>query len=444
MPYFNDPNLEDDQDKQKQQQQQQQQGFAVSGAAPSPGGGGQGVASGSQALKTGSGFQNLDKYITANQGNQLGQNLLGKVSGEVNDASQNMAKASDQFKNQVNSANNLPTGDQITSVLNNAGTPNANASDADQYKTWLNQTYQGPKSLADNSDTWNQYWGKANQANASAQALGSEPGRFTLLDQYFGRPAYDFGEKSLDNLLVQNSGLGSQTQALQNQANALQGQGATQAKALQGVASARQGEVTHSADAARSALGIDANGQVITGDGAGALGQDYASNDAATAAVNAKRTQDYQDTMNTLATGTAPGPVSGFLQTAPGISNALATQLGLSNGQNLADLNINDYLTQGAALNESQALTPDQRARLVALSQLAGLTPDPSLAQAPTDANPNAYGFDLSRFQTDAAARQAALKQQQLLTATLPIYDAVNRTLNVLPPVIGPSRRGGA
>ncbi len=406
MPYFVDQDQDRDQDP--------QQGVTISGASPTTENTGEsgGTPVQAKSLSTGSGFQNLDKYLKTNQSQQFGQNVLGKVGNEVSNASQQMSQANDNFKNQVTAANSIPDQYQVNNAIQGASaSPRSNSgqvttqparsapmqldmnpTNPKEFQNWMNQSYQGPKSLAEDTDSWNQYWSGANKADAQAKQLGSEAGRFSLLDQYFGKPSYNFGEKSLDNLLVQQSGLGRQTRDLQNQATQLKGQGVDDAKKLQDFASQRAGQVEQSRNTTRSAIGLDANGQVIRGDGAGAIGQSYQEAESDLAGKNAARKAQVD-------------------QLGQGLKNGSLTQeelglLGLSSGQNIYDLDLTKYLTPGSELNLNQTLSPEQRAKITALSQLAGIN-DTFASGTPQNSNP-AYEFQKDMFQNEVSSRQSA------------------------------------
>lgn len=392
MPFIYDPNLD-----QEHQQQQAAQGVQLSGAAPVANASGSPSANQSQSkdVNSGSGFQNLDKYLSTNQSQAFGNQVLGKVGNQVQNASTQMNQAADQFANQVKSANNIPTQADINKAIANPAQANAG-----QFQEWKNQTYKGPTSLSDPSaqDTWNKYWSGAKQAQTSANLLGNEAGRFTLFDQYFGKPSYGFGQKSLDNLLVQQSGLGNQTRDLQNQATQLQQKGADTAKTLQELASTRAGDVDRNRNNLLSTIGIDAQGNVLTGDKAGAIGKEYQAFDDYLNQQNAARHAQQQAFKSNLAKDTLTG------------DDLAAMNLGNVQGQHLYDLDLNNYYTAGGDLNKDQVMTPEQRARIQALSNLAGVT-DTFASSAP-QAQSAAYGFDINRLRSDAAAREAAYNNE--------------------------------
>jgi hypothetical protein len=175
--------------------------------------------------------------------------------------------------------------------------------DKNAFQGWETETYTGPKDLSDNEDVWNRYWSGVNQAQTNTKLLGTEPGRFTLLDQYFGRPSYNFGEKSLDNLLYQESGQGNQAQALQDQATQLKATGDQKVKDLQDAASQRAGEVEQNRAQVLSAIGLDDKGSVIRGANAGALGKQYDDVDRQVADINGVRSGQQKSIQDGLTNG---------------------------------------------------------------------------------------------------------------------------------------------
>lgn len=383
MPFFYDPNLD------KENQEQDASSLNISGASPTyeENGDANQPSNNNQGLNTGSNFQNLDKYLKTNNAQDFGQKFQGKVSDQVQGAETQMSEAGNQFKNQVQSANALPTDTQINQAITDPS-----KADAKQFQTWQSQSYQGPKDISETQDLWNKYWSGANQAQTNTKLLGTEPGRFTLLDQYFGRPAYNFGEKSLDNLLYQESGLGNQTKALQDQAAQLTTKGQDQAQTLRNEAGKRAGEVEQNKNQVRAAIGLDDKGSVIEGEKAGAIGKEWkAVNDQLTQANQARQAKqaEMQNALNTQM-----------------FNDDQIAALGLSPDQHLyKGINPADFFTKGADLNRDQVMTPEQRARIQALSNLAGIT-DTFAAGTQADVT-NPYSFDVDSFKTAEDARGA-------------------------------------
>lgn len=383
MPYFVDQNLEDE-DK-----EQDPSTVQISGASPTTDNEG-GMSEGSNQqgnkkdLVTGSGYQNLDKYLSTNDSQKFGQQVVGKVGEDVQKVESNIGEARANT-GKIQEQNKTPTMEQVNSSLANPVGANAQ-----EFQGWLNQTYQGPKSVADVGD-WNKYQSSANKAETSAKLLGSEPGRFTLLDSYFGRPSYSQGEKSLDNLLVQNAGIGRDTKNLQNQVTSLRADGAKAGNELQNTISGTGALVDKSREATRGAIGIDDYGQVITGDNAGAIGKQWSAVDQAVAQANSQRQAENARLTSALSSGS--------------ISDQDKAALGLGSGDRF-NLNLSNYFTGGQSLNKNQVMTPEQQANIRALSQLAGVTD--TYAANDLSAKSNPYIFDNARFKNDVSAAEAS------------------------------------
>ena len=344
MPFVYDPNLDE-----QQKQDQSAQSVQISGASPTVNSGGTtGQKSGPEAApNTGSGFQNLDKYLQTNSSANLGSQVAGNVQGKIDTAKQNFDTAGSSFTQKVNTANNLPNQSDVNSAI-----ANPQNYDPTTFQNWENQSYSGPHSLAEDQEDYNKYWSGTNQAKTEAGLLGTEPGRFSLLDTYFGRPNYSFGQKSLDNLLIQQEpGMGAKTSDLQNQAAQLQTQGTQQAQNLQDLASQRAGQVEQSRQMVRNAIGIDPNGQAVTdpnAKGYGAIGQ-YETN--LQNAYNQEQ-QAWVDQYNQA------------------MANA-AAQKGQSS---LYGVDPTSYIKQSAPLTLNNTISADQLSYIRALQKLAGVS----------------------------------------------------------------------
>ncbi len=366
MPYFQDPDLKNDQDDEMNQPK-------ISGAAPSvaPGSGKQEQSK--DKTTTGSGFQNLDNYLKGDTAKQFGSQVVGNVQNTVSQVGKDQDKAAGQFKQTVDDQSKTPGAEQIQSAIKNAGA-NTTADQAKQYQDWMKQSYQGPKSLAESQDAYAQFTGGTNKALAESNALGSEAGRFSLLDSYFGRPSYNFGEKSLDNLYVQQSGQGKNIKNVQNQAASLQAEGAEKATDLQNYAGQAVAKVANSAEHARNEVGS-------------ALGQQYQQVQDKVAAANAQRKTDQSGIQQALATRS--------------LTPEQMASLGIQGNPTLYNLDLNKYLTMGQDLTKNEVMTDQDRARYHALSQLAGTTDDFTTGAAGPTA---AYSFDANRLNQDVQA----------------------------------------
>lgn len=342
MPYYQDPN------KQKQGQTSGQPTVLGGGVAPETlGAGGAGAGSGQNAKTsstTGSGFTNIDSYLKANQGSGFGGQLTGKVNDKIDTAKQNQNQAAGTVNNQINQ--NTTSWGNIEGGVNSAIADPSKANVQDFQKN-LNAEYKGPQGLADNQAAFNQFWSGTGAAKQQAGALNSEQGRFGLLDTYFGRPNYSQGEKSLDNLVAsRDQGFGQNAARAGRQANAVERQGDQTSKNIQSSAQSAQQATADARAKTRQAIGIDENGQVLRGQGAGAIGQGYDQAEA-----NLKQRQADEQAA---------------------IQNQVATLKGGAADRNFDyGLDVSKYVG-GPELNLANTTSTDQDARLRALNQLAG------------------------------------------------------------------------
>ena len=381
MPYFYDPNLDKDKNN--------EQGLQLSSASTTMDPAGKPADPSQAGAPTGaSRFQNLDAYLNNNDAKGAGQEFGNKVKSEVDQAKSTMDTAAGQFTNKVNSSGVTADQSQI-----DAAVADPMKADVNQFASWRDAEYKGPNSLGDDQSTWNQYWGAAKNANTTAKQAGSESGRFALLDKYFGRPAYNFGEKSLDNLLIQRGGGLGDISDIQKKASGLNTYGTEQAKQLAGTAAQRAGQVEQTRKAARSAVGLGENGQVS----GGALGSMESDITKRVKDYNDKAGLDYSTVLDDLSDDTVSG-------------DTLAA-LGLENGQSLYGLNLADYFRKNPQdATAATTATDEDYARYLALSKLAGIDPtfltEADMGKA--DSNGPTSGFDKDRLLKDVASEEAA------------------------------------
>jgi hypothetical protein len=383
MPYFTDYLKKEDEENPSQVQ--------ISGASPTTDSSGalSQQKGDNKGLVTGSGYQNLDKYLTTNQPQAFGQQVLGKVGSEVGAVQQNIGKI-EGAKSQIAEQNKTPEQAQL-----NAAIANPTGANAETWQAWQNQKYQGPQSTAD-VGAYNQLGSATQKAQTSAKLLGNEAGRFTLLDSYFGRPNYNFGEKSLDNLMLQNAGVGRQAQGLQNQVTALKTEGQEVGKGLQNTITGTQGQVAASRAATRGAIGIGENGEVLTGDKAGAIGQQWSAVDQALASQNAARQAENASISSGLSNGI--------------LSPEQMAKFGLTAGEQTYNINPGSYFTAGADLTKNQVMTPEQQARIRALSSMAGITD--TYATGDLSAKSDPYSFNTAQFKNDVGGAKSAYERE--------------------------------
>jgi hypothetical protein len=216
------------------------------------------AAPGQQQAGSSGQFQNLHKFIQANNPGQFGQQFQNKVGQVAQQGQQAIGQAATQFKTQAGQA-----GQQLNQVgqgVQQAGT-GLNSNDDTAFNTatgqlgaGLNAKYEGPQNLA-NQD---QLALQAQQAGAIGNAAGTDSGRFALLQKFFNKPTYNAGQGRLDNLL-----LSGQTGAL-NQVRQQGRQVGSQLSQAQQEAAAQAGSLGQQAtDIQNQAQGLGSN--VATG-----------------------------------------------------------------------------------------------------------------------------------------------------------------------------------
>ena len=381
-------------DEEKQKAQVQDQGAG----APAMTGGGLSFGAGSPQAqpqqekgtqKQGSGFVGLDQYMNANKGNKFGNQFTGKVQGSVDTAKQTLNQSADAFSNASNQGatkwNDVQG--QVKGIVDNAGDATTKE-DAAKVQGFANAKYQGPENFLGTA-YGTQAQGSVQKASQQAKALQSEGGRFALLDQYFGRPQYNMGQKSLDNLLVQSApGVAARAQNI-----------GTQAKQVSATAGQKNQELDNLAAANRQAT-LDASkqtkdylGQAKTGFETD-LNKRYSDYTAANDAYNSALRNDVSD-------------------------DALGADTlglyGLNEGQDLYNVNLGNYIQDNPQDSKGQFASDADYARYLALSQLAGDDPTTLLADDRANAG-TAVGMgratvDKNRLQSDIQASRTGYEQ---------------------------------
>lgn len=348
---------------------------------PVTGGGGPAPAAGAGAAGGGAPkqFADLGEYLRVNQPQEFGQQLAGKIGQDIDQGQQTLQDASNQFGERVDAAtirDNQGLIDQVSTA--------PELIDPDQFATLRDAQYQGPRSLAETPDLYNQVQGASGSAVGKAQASGSEAGRFALLDNYFGRPEYSQGQKSLDNLLVQ-ADPNSQQAFDQMRANAKQLQDSTNQAGVDLNARAGQArqQTQDTRQAARGALGIDDVGQLT---GSGAIQSSLAPVDERLTQQQ-QRLSQIQDIMGQYGDSTAASQLTPEMLELLGIDPAQFNEIkfggdggrwlpfSVAQGEFAAPLSSFVDTASEDSLNRASVSSPEEAARLNALASLAGMDP---------------------------------------------------------------------
>lgn len=304
----------------------------------------------------GSGYTNIQKVLSANQGNQLGSAVGQNLQNTETQAQQNLQSAQSQFNqqtqaNQANTQANQQLAQNVLAdptqyVAQGTNTPSAaNSQNASQFTNLLSGQYQGPTALTNAQQLQNQAANVAQQG----QALQTSGGRIGLLQQMIGNPNYSTGDANLDSLLLGQSNSPALQQAKQ-QALGLTGQvnNAVAGAAAQGQQQAAQAQQF---------------GQALQGQLANNItSQTQALQQQATQAQQTSN-QQYQQALSDLQSGN--------------VTPAEAQALGLTQGENVYNLlngnNAAQFLTENPnQANIANTATQQQYAQMQALQQLGG------------------------------------------------------------------------
>ncbi len=298
--------------------------------------------------KTPSNFADLGEYLRVNQGQEFGSKLAGKVGEDITKGQGALDTAETQYKERADAA----TIQDNQGLINQVDT-NPEGIDKTAYTGLRDAEYKGPNSFSDTQDLYNQAQGQTGAAVGKANASKTEGGRFALLDNYFGRPNYSQGEKTLDNLLVQNDDNSKQAfSQMQANANQLQQKADNIGTELGNYSAQAKGKTEATRNAARGALGIDDAGNVV--EGGNLSNSQKAINDAYT-----QRTAD-QD-----------ASYQGYADALRNRRFADVQGLGLQNTGPLYNVGLENYLSKTNDLSPVSAATPEQFAKFKTLSNLA-------------------------------------------------------------------------
>lgn len=212
---------EDEEKKKQQSAMNAAPGTIVQGAGGTSFSTGQGI--GGTKSSTSGRATNLQSYLQANQGAKIGEEVGQKLQSTASQIGQNVSKAREDLRQQAYGAGGTP-GNATGGEFGRLG----------QYQQYAQQIQQDPTKLSEQQiadfqkirtgqyqtpevQNLPQLQAQSQQAQQMTQLAGTEPGRFELLRQTFGRPTYSTGQQRLDQLLLQTNR--GQAQALQSKAN---------------------------------------------------------------------------------------------------------------------------------------------------------------------------------------------------------------------------------
>lgn len=353
-------------------------GGAPTATAPTPG------SAAAPAKKTPGRFADLGEYLRVNAPQKFGEQLAGKVGSDIETAQGKLSGAGDEFRSRADASKVEDTGGLTSQV----GT-NPEGIDVGAFAKLRDAKYSGPTQFQDAADLYGQTRGAADSAAGKAQASKSEGGRFALLDNYYNKPSYSQGQKTLDNLLVQNDP--NSTQAftqMQENAKQLQSNVAQTGKELGAYGTQAKAATEGTRKSARDALGIDNTGNTT---GAGAIGgvMDSLSDRQKQYQAEAQRLSDIG--------------VSGHYRDINPEFNTMLSELGQTYGVNPGQY-YNAY--DPGSVTQANVASPEELTRLRALDKLAGLQDPFQTEGVESIYNQPLYNFDQPKFQSQVTERK--------------------------------------
>lgn len=361
-----------DPDQDPNKKQQDQQGTNVSGASTAFDSQPPGAPQAGKPKSSGQ-FTNIQGYLGANkeQAQTMGANLVNKVETGAQQAQSDI--------------NNFANEKQTVNTVNpNQYLANPAAANKTEYQA-LRQTggYTGPNDLSQ-TQNFQKASASAQKASDLVKNSGTEEGRMNLLQQTYQRPTYSRGMQKLDQVLLQNDPTSKQNLADINQ----------KYSNISSLFDNTANEVGNSINQAKqTAL---ANRQAIV----------EAENKAKQDLINPiqqRAQQAYQNNLGLI--DRVNNDVSDDT-----LSEETLEALGLSEGQNLYDLNLSSYLTPDKSqVGLNNAANAEERARYTAL---ASLLDDPTMNQITNDGKAiNPMSLNRAQFDKDVAAKKALADQ---------------------------------
>lgn len=361
-------------------------------------------SAGSEDGKTSSGsFTNLNSYLDANKSLGFGQQVAGRVAGTVDSADQAQQQADQGFRSQADAAT-VKKDDNILQGVKTDATSIAN-DDAKRasYEKMRDARYAGPQNLVD-TDLYEPASSATEKAWSTATQTKDEGGRKAYLNQEYGagagRYGYTAGQQKLDNLLIQQDPDSKKAfeDSWQKAGKTKDNFGAL-TSSLNQYAQQRAGETADTRNAARGTLGID--------DAGNWLGLDQERGNAG-ALQDLVEGVDERVGQQKTAQDAKYGTVEQALKDRK-LTPELAAELGIG-GQKLWNLDPASFLKKSVDPSRSASISSDEKAKLLALSRLAGK--DQSfIDEKATAYDPGKqYDFDKQTLQGQASGQEAEYK----------------------------------
>lgn len=344
-------------------------------------------------------FQNLNAYLKANSGANVGNRVNDTLSSQGNQLQQNFATAKQNYQQSVDNARQRYDQNLVSQAGQDPAAFVKNQDNVNKFNKMRDASYQGPTEM----DQDYNLRGQAQNFSDLAGQTGTEQGRYGVLRQIYNKPTYSQGQQNLDNLLLQSNP--EQLKQLQDSrvlANQIQSQLGNTLNQGKTYANEAQKETDLTRNQTRSALD-----NLVTGFDSGMTGNvknaisDY--------------NQRFQDEQKALQSGKL-----GSDDLAKLINNGDLYKLG-DKGLNIYNLNPANYLNKSQNYNPDDVNTINQLKTQVAqsgdynkinaLRQLEGNLAQGDVSKVlDTYSNPQMagqfqqqtpYSFDTSKFQGD-------------------------------------------
>lgn len=327
--------------------------------------------------RQGSGFTNLQRILQANQQNRLGQAVGQGVNKQVAGVRSNLQAGQSLFQTDAEKAKlgtdqdkqmvNENVNKALTQTDPNAVNTNFTPDITNKFSTFLKGQYTGPQEINNISNINAQ----AKQGEQLASNIGSPEGKQNILRSFVKAPNYSRGQQNLDTLLVDRGQQGSQNlnqarrQAFGLSRDVNLANDAAKAEAAQNTAQNKQ-----FGNEVRQQLGLNDQGQFNRDTGVAADIVNSATNRGQQALT--KQEQDFQNYTAQLKNSDVSQQEAAL--TALGMSPEDAKQY---IGTQRYNTDILPYLTkENLATDVSSAASPEELAKLNALSKLGGIQQD--------------------------------------------------------------------
>lgn len=331
--------------------------------------------------KKATGFVNLNKYMQANTGNQLGQAVGGGISNQAGAARSNLNQAQNTFQTNAQQGRVGTEKDvnQMNTVLQDP--TKATEQDVNAFQKFRTQGYIGPQGLQNQEQLQSQ----AQQAGQMGQAIGSTGGRLGLLQRFAGgNQQYGGGSQRMDEMLL-GRGAGQQ---LRDARRASTGVSSELQAGLQGAQ-----ELAHQYGNEAEAF----KGQV---------GKELGSRESAVTDVLGKRIGEETAKKEQLGKDLTAGLQSGEL------TKEQADMLGLQEGQEMYGTDLSHYLKAGESPATMQNVASSQEmANMNALAKLGGKQAFGKDEEAGSFLK-NQYGLDKDTMMKKIAENKANYESQ--------------------------------